>query len=147
EVVGQSWSPGHRAQSPSLYDGTAGIALFLARLHAFTKDRLQKQTAIGALNRAIPGAGAIPEPFRSSVYSGSAGIAWATIEVGTALDDSRIVARGLADLRDAVSSPPNEACVDIIGGSAGTIQLLLDIAQRFDQPDLVDIASTHGQML
>jgi len=147
DVVGASWSSVHRAQSACLYDGTAGIALFLGRLYGFTHDRLQKEAALGALNQALARAGALPDQMRASVYSGAAGIAWATIEVGTALEDARMVDRGLRELRRATSEPPHEAAPDIIGGSAGAIQLLLDIAHRYDERDLIDLAAAHGKML
>src|SRR5579864_4709582 len=74
EVVGPAWSPVYRAQNAVIYDGTAGIALFLARLYQFTKDRQQRTAAIGALNRAFAAMPDFPEPLRHSVYSGAAGI-------------------------------------------------------------------------
>jgi len=147
DVVGASWSSVHRAQTASLYDGTSGIALFLGRLYGFTHDRLQKEATVGAINQALARVTGLPAQIRPSAYSGAAGIAWATIEVGAALDDARMVARGLRDLKASTSGPPNAAAVDIIGGSAGAIQLLLDIAHRYDQPELVDLAVAHGKML
>ena len=147
DVVGASWSGVHRAQTANIYDGTAGIALFLGRLFSFTQDRLHRDAAIGALNQALARAEVIPEQMRPSVYSGVAGIAWAAIEVGRILGDDRMVARGLNDLKASAAGPPNAAALDIIGGSAGTIQLLLDIAHRYDQPGLVDMAEVHGKFL
>jgi lantibiotic modifying enzyme len=147
EVVGMSWSPVYRAQSAVLYDGTAGIAMFLGRLYAITKDPVQRMTALGAINQAIAGRDTVAEPFRASVYSGAAGIAWATIETGRILDDHRMIERGLSDLKQVAGSAPNEACLDIIGGSAGTIQLLLEMARTFNRQDFVDDAVAHGRML
>ncbi|HTA71097.1 MAG TPA: lanthionine synthetase LanC family protein [Bryobacteraceae bacterium] len=147
DAVGASWTPVHRVQTCTIYDGTAGIALFLGRLYEFTHDRLQKDTAIGAINHAMAASAEIPEQVRPGFYGGAAGIAFATLELGKILDDSRMMARGLRELKKACSGPPNEAWVDVIGGSAGTIQLLLDVASRFDQPELVDLALAHGAML
>ena len=147
DAVGAAWTPVHRAQSCTIYDGTAGIALFLGRLWQFTEDRLQKETAIGALNQAIAASAEIPEQLRPALYSGAAGIAFAALELGNIWSDSRMIARGLRDLKNACSGPPNEAWADIIGGSAGTIQLLLEVARRFDQPEFIPLAETHGQML
>jgi lantibiotic modifying enzyme len=147
DPVGVSWTPVHKAQSPALYGGTAGIALFLARLYGFTRDRLQKTAALGAINQAIDRLTEIPEAGRPAVYSGAAGIAWATIEVGMAFDDDRIVRRGLRDLEAAARTKPNPAWVDVIGGSAGTVQALLSVARRFDCPHAVDLALEHGRML
>ena len=147
EVVGMQWSGVHRAQTSTLYDGTAGIALFLARLSRFTQDRFQRQAAIGALHQALRGSAGIPPPMRCSVYSGAAGIAWAAMEAGTALGDGRMIERGLRDLGEAASAPPDENYVDIIGGSAGTIQLLLEAGRRFTRPGFVDFAAAHAAML
>jgi lantibiotic modifying enzyme len=147
EVVGPTWTPVYRAQSAVIYDGTAGIALFLARLYQFTKDRQQRTAAIGALNRAFAAMPDFPEPLRHSVYSGAAGIAYAAIEAGRALEDDAIVARGLRDLRDPRNVQPHETYIDIIGGGAGTIQVLLDVARRFQADDLTAAAIAHGKML
>ena len=45
------WTPTFRAQGVTLYDGTAGIALFLSWLVRFTGDPLARATLAGALNR------------------------------------------------------------------------------------------------
>ena len=147
EVVGAAWTPVYRAQTASMYDGTAGIALFLARLYQFTKDDLQRTAAIGALNRALAALGDINPQLRHSVYSGVAGIAYAAIEAGQALGDERMLARGLKELSDPANVQPSEIYVDIIGGNAGTIQVLLDAARRFHADQLTASAVAHGKML
>ena len=147
ETVGASWSTVYRAQSPNLYDGTAGIALFLARLHQFSGDTHQRTAAIGALNHSFAAMSSIHPSMRPSVYSGSAGIAYAAIEIGQTLNDDRMVARGLRELRDPSNTTPDETWLDVISGCAGTMQVLLDIARRYKAPDLVQRAEEHGQML
>jgi len=147
DAVGAAWTPVHRVQTCAVYDGTAGIALFLGRLFEFTEDRLQKEAAVGAINHAMAASAEMPEQVRPGFYSGAAGVAFVALELGTIWDDSRMVARGLRDLKTACSGTPNEAWVDIISGSAGTIQLLLDVAARFNQPELVNLAAAHGKML
>ena len=42
EVVGPTWTPVYKAQNSTIYDGTAGIGLFLARLYQFTRDAQQR---------------------------------------------------------------------------------------------------------
>jgi lantibiotic modifying enzyme len=147
ETLGGSWSTVYRAQSANLYDGTAGIALFLARLYQFTQDKQQKTACIGALNHAFVGMNAIHAAMRPSVYSGCLGIAYASIEIGHALGDFRMIERGLRECKDARNSAPDETWLDVISGCAGAIQVLLDIARRYDCPDLVDRAREHGQVL
>src|SRR5713101_6839703 len=63
----------------------------------------------------------------STIYDGTAGIAYAAIEIGEALGDERIVSSGLRELRNPRNVQPNETYVDIIGGCAGAIQMLIDI--------------------
>jgi len=85
--------------------------------------------------------------LRHSVYSGTAGIAYAAIEAGKALGDERMVARGLKELSDRANLQPSELYVDVIGGNAGTIQVLLDISRRFHADALKAAAIAHGKML
>src|SRR5690348_1451542 len=147
EVVGTAWTPVYKAQNATIYDGTAGIALFLARLYQFTKDELQRAAATGALNRSFAAIEEINPQLRHSVYSGTAGIAYAAIEAGQALGDERMVARGLKELSDPANLQPSELYVDVIGGNAGTIQVLLDVARRFHADALKAAAIAHGKML
>jgi lantibiotic modifying enzyme len=147
EVVGPTWTPVYKAQNSTIYDGTAGIGLFLARLYQFTRDAQERTAALGALNRSFAAMPEIGDVLRHSVYSGAAGIAYAAIEIGEALGDERIVSRGLRELRDPHNVQPNETYVDIIGGCAGTIQMLLDIGRRFRADDLLEMAAAHGQVL
>lgn len=147
EVVSGSWSPVYRAQGASLYDGTAGIALFLGRLYSFTQDPLQRITALGALNQATTAAASVEPGLRPSLYSGTTGIAYATIQLGFELSDDRMLAQGLKALREAAKIPDGQIWMDIIGGSAGAIQALLELAQRLDVPELVEQAVSHGKLL
>jgi lantibiotic modifying enzyme len=146
EVEGHSWSPVYRAQTSTLYDGTAGIALFLARLYSFTQDPVQRFTAIGALNQALNGAASIPESMRTSFYSGSVGIASTAIQLGKIFEDDRMIRRGLSDLEQYARLGPNPL-LDILGGSAGTIQALLQTRRQFDAPQLMELALQHGDLL
>jgi lantibiotic modifying enzyme len=147
DVVGAAWAPVYKAQTPFVYDGTAGIALFLGRLFSFTGEPLHREAALGALNHAIGARFDLPPYLRAGAYSGRAGVAWVTIDLGEVLDDGAMIERGLRDLKTACSEEPHPAWVDIIGGAAGTIQVLLDIARRFDQPELIQRASHFADLL
>src|SRR5258708_23392598 len=147
EVVGPTWTPVYKAQNSSIYDGTAGIALFLARLYQFTRDAQQRTAALGALNRSFAALPEVGDPLRHSVYSGAAGIAYAAIEIGEALGDERIVSSGLRELRNPRTVQPNETYLDVIGGCAGAIQMLVDIGRRYRANDLLEGAAAHGKVL
>jgi lantibiotic modifying enzyme len=140
DVFGRNWTVVYKAQSASLYDGTAGIALFLARLHRVAPEPLFAATAIGAINHAIAALPDMPPEIRHGVYSGSLGVAWAAVEIGRALDDARVGRRGLRDAAQFGRAPESQAWLDIIGGSAGSIQALLALG-------LPDLALPHGDLL
>ncbi len=137
----------YRAQTSAIYDGTAGIGLFLARLAKLTGDPLQKTTALGALNQAFGGIPDLARDFRHSVYSGAAGVSYAGIEAGSLLGEERMAERGLAELKSACGDAPTDQWADVISGSAGAVQVLLSAAQRFDDPALMRFAEAHGRML
>jgi len=140
DVFGRNWSLVYKAQSAQVYDGTAGIALFLARLHRLTGDTAFAETAIGALNHSFTVLPSLPEESRSSVYSGALGIAWAAVAIGRALDDRRITDRGLREAALLGRVSEKSLWLDVLGGSAGAIQALLEL-------DLQDLARGHGELL
>jgi lantibiotic modifying enzyme len=147
EPLGGAWTVVHRAMGPTLYDGTAGIALFLARLHALAGGRPFRAAAEGALRQAVSRAGTIDPAARIGLHSGLTGIAWALAAAGEALgegallDESRRLARGLLEVE------PSPGATDVISGSAGAVPVLLELAGRLGEPELRGAAVRHGEML
>lgn len=142
-----SWTVAYRAQSSGIYDGTAGIALFLARLYEFTKDKLLKETLHGALNQALDGAEKMDDRSRPSFFNGLTGIAFTCIEAGEVLDNKRLVKRGLELLESLSGIKPDGAALDVCTGSAGAIHALVDMAVRYRRERLLETAQMHGQHL
>jgi lantibiotic modifying enzyme len=140
DVFGRNWSSVYKAQTPMLYDGTAGIALFLARVWRLTGERTFAETAIGALNHSFAALSSLPEEARASVYSGALGIAWSAVAVGTALDDERMVQRGMREAAEAGRLTAKTPWLDVLGGCAGAIQALVEL-------DLPELARAHGDHL
>ncbi len=140
DVFGRNWSVVYKAQSPNLYDGTAGIALFLARIHRLTGEELFAETAIGALNHSFAALPSLPEEVRCGVYSGGLGIAWAAAAAGDALGDERIVRRALREAAGMGRATDQAPWLDVLGGAAGAIQALLEL-------DLPQQAREHGARL
>lgn len=147
QAGGASWSTVYRAQPAALYDGTAGIGLFLARLSAATGDSLSRATALAAVKSALAAVPNLPPDFAHAIYSGAAGVGWAAVEAGEALGDPALVERGLAVFERAIQQPPSAQWVDTIGGSAGLIPVALDLARRFGKPQWSERAAAHGRML
>jgi lantibiotic modifying enzyme len=115
-------APAHRALGPGLGSGTAGIALFLAELHAATGDGAARATALGAIGQALARAG---ELAPAGLYDGRPGIAYAAARCGLLLGEERLTARAL---RIARARPPAAGGArELAGGTAGTIAALLAI--------------------
>jgi lantibiotic biosynthesis protein len=132
ENQAEPWRTKYRALDGSLYDGTAGVGLFLAQLGALTGDSAVRRTAVGALRHAS----ASPSP-RDGFHAGTLGIAWAAGRAATLLDEEELRAPPLATpVRGA------DRCPDVINGGAGAILALLALADP-----LVEEAATIGEEL
>jgi lantibiotic modifying enzyme len=125
ESLGGRWRNVHRAYGGELYSGTSGIALFLARLHAATGERMFKRTALGAIHHALEhGAGEIEPLSRIGAYSGWTGLAEAALQIAVLLGDESLRAPAL-DLLEQAAGGETGRSFDLLAGSAGAIPLLL----------------------
>ncbi len=147
DTVGKMWATVYRSFGPDLYNGTAGVALFLARLYRFTEDPVVKKTLIGALNQALSRLDALPEAGRTSFYSGLAGIAYAFVEAGEVLEHDALIERGREVFDRVADVPPTGGMLDVLSGSAGLIPALLDAARRFDRERYREAAVAHARYL
>jgi lantibiotic biosynthesis protein len=136
----------YRALGPDLYDGTAGVGLFLAHLAAVTGDAAARRTAVGAMRHALAHAALTTNP-REGFHEGSLGIVWAAARAATLLDEERLHAS--ARSLPVVTRPPLAAdrCPDVGMGAAGSIIALLVLAHAFDEPRLVRDARAAGEKL
>jgi lantibiotic biosynthesis protein len=136
-----SWSDSQtgRPMDADLYDGTAGVAWFLAQLAAVDgDDGAWRPTAVAAIRYALDQVAARPT-IRAGLYHGDLGVLWAAAEVGGQLGDDAIRERALelaADL--SRSSPADRAGVDLLGGSAGDLLAILGLTGRTDGLGLRD---------
>jgi lantibiotic modifying enzyme len=129
-----------------MYDGSAGIGMFLARLYRFTGDSLQKAAALGGLCRADKAAEADPG-YSFGLHGGLAGLADAFINAGAALEDGALIERGLAILSRLAPMEPDPARLDVLTGSAGTSLGLARFGARFGRGNFLDAAVAHARML
>jgi lantibiotic modifying enzyme len=90
EPSGGQWLPVRRALGPALYDGAAGIGLFLAELYAATGEAPFRTAARGALALAVTRRGDVNPAARVALHTGLAGIAWAVARAGAAMDDAEL---------------------------------------------------------
>jgi len=147
ENLGGTWQAVHAAAGPDLYGGTAGIGLFLARLWSYTGEALLRQTALGAFAQARSRAEDLEGPAVLGFYSGLPGLAWAAAQAAELLDDEGLAQSAGEWIGAVAARSPEAGAIDLIGGSAGTIPALLDLAARLGRPELLEAAVAHGDFL
>ena len=147
EPHGGQWISVHRALSAVVYDGTAGIGMFLARLSRLSDDPIIRTTAEGALAQALSSIDFLSDAGEYGFYSGLSGIAWSCIDAGTALASDELIARGRAAMRRAARLAPKDQRLDIINGSAGFIPAVLSEAEREPDGQLLEAVERHGEHL
>lgn len=129
------------ALGPDLYNGTAGVALFLAEAAVRLDDDAARVTALGALRHALDHAPRIAPAVRDGLYAGRAGLAYAAARAAHRLGAEEPLERARA-LLAAHRTPAGEAW-DLVAGSAGAAVALL----AFGDPALTDAATGHGEKL
>ncbi len=142
----QPWPTLYRSLEPNLYDGTAGVGLFLAHLASVTGDAGIRRTAVGAMRQSIARAPAIPPGRRDGFHAGSLGIAWAAASAGALLNEEELHAGARTVLAVAPTSAPDRR-PDVLPGSAGAVMALLALADAFDDPALAQEAVASGDEL
>jgi lantibiotic modifying enzyme len=147
EPHGGQWVSAHRAMGASVYDGVAGIGLFLARLARLSDDPIIVATAVGALAQALATVDTLSAASEYGFYSGLSGVAQCCVEAGIALQRDDLIARGRAAWLACAELPPLPQRLDVINGSAGLIPALIEAAQRFERDDFVEAAVRHGEHL
>jgi lantibiotic modifying enzyme len=147
EPHGGQWVSAYRAMGVTVYDGSAGIGLFFARLARLSDDPIIAATAVGALAQALATVDEQVAAVDYGFYAGVSGVAQCWVEAGTALQRGDLVARGRAAWLACAKLPPLPQRLDVINGSAGLIPALIEAAQRFERDDFVEVAVRHGEHL
>src|SRR5262249_6514040 len=88
----------------------------------------------------------ISSAARIGFYSGHTGIAYALIAVGRILD-GELVDRGVDLMRAACREDPSEQTLDVIGGSAGAIPVMLWMSKTLGHTFPFECAVRHGASL
>jgi hypothetical protein len=143
--------PASRAVVPGtagggVYQGTAGIGLFLAELAALTGDGRAARTAAGAIRHALTEGERIAHTA-FGLYGGRVGIAWAATRAAELLghDDFRAAAARVLEPLEGKES--QDRGTDVIGGAAGAIPALLSLAAPLDRENLREMARRLGDHL
>jgi hypothetical protein len=147
-----SGSISHTAQAigHDVYDGSAGIALFLAQLAEITGERKVTRTAAGAVLRSLRQIGRVGTTVQASpvsFYSGELGVAWTARKVGQATQNPGLVAASgtiLNQIADSVSLPHD---LDLIGGNAGAVPVLFALGREAGMEHCRELAIRLGEEL
>ncbi|HEX6748923.1 MAG TPA: lanthionine synthetase LanC family protein [Longimicrobium sp.] len=123
--------------SGTLYEGTSGIALFLAELWNATgrSDDALARAAEGAILFAMDEAKELPEPS-FGFHGGRVGIAYAAAAVGRTLGRPELLRMADEVLRPAAGQERQDRGLDVIGGGGGAVQALVCLAQWLDDAEL-----------
>ncbi|MBR7799559.1 lanthionine synthetase LanC family protein [Undibacterium fentianense] len=149
EMEAQAYKTWHvyRSMPACLYDGNAGIALFLIELYQFTGDLQVLRIIDGAINQIRSVLPKIAPAQKHALYTGYVGIIHTFLRAAEVLqrDDLREEALALviALSKEAISRQH----LDVVNGSAGAIPRLLSIARRNGSQAARDLAYQHGQNL
>src|SRR4051794_22911990 len=128
------YGPGevYRALDASLYGGSAGVGLFLAELHVYTREEPTRRTALAAFRHALDHAAG------PGLYTGALGAALAAARGGRLLasDEIACAADALAvQLADAAADGGEN---DLLLGAAGMVIGLLALHELIREPRLLD---------
>lgn len=132
----------HRTGEPTLYDGSAGVAIGAWAVAAALRHEDLAEVALGAARHAISAADRITG---SGLFDGLAGVGLAAVEVGTGAGDAGLVADGIEVLEAVAAASPGP--LDIVSGSAGVIGALLAADRRTGSPRFQAAAVRHGEHL
>lgn len=148
EPFGSRSVPSVHSLGPCVYDGTAGIGLFLGLLHAKTGDALAARVAVGAVEHALSRTGDIPAQVALGHYTGQFGVGYAAVQVGSCTGRGELQERGLALIRQTLQLDTRGRFVlDVMSGYAGLVAPLLSLHAQFGQPWLLEAAQRCGQEL
>jgi hypothetical protein len=132
--------------SGTLYEGTSGIALFLAELSAATGDPEMARVAMGGLRFALNEGVELPD-FSYGYHSGRVGIAYVAARVGELLGRPELFAEAEALLRPLVGNEARDMGMDVIAGAGGGIPALLQLSRHVDAEMALEMARRLGDNL
>lgn len=147
EPLNGSWRTVQRAFGPELYNGTCGIAFFLARLFRVTNDKRHKSAAEGGIRQSLSRLADVVPQARIGFYSGLTGVGYALVEVGKDLDREEYVNQGLRIVQERSAENPNDQGLDVVSGSAGAIPIFLKFYRDFHQDAFLGLAIRYAEHL
>jgi hypothetical protein len=130
----------------NIYDGTAGIGLFLAELGRVGQAPDATRTARGALRRALAGLDDEPSPV-GGFYAGWPGVVLAAARCAHIWRDDEFADAAIACFARFVGRPHDSPETDLVAGPAGSILALLEAADYVTLPNLSAHLGQLGDIL
>jgi lantibiotic biosynthesis protein len=137
----------HAALGSDLYEGTSGVALFLAEAGVKLDDARLRATALGAIHHAMAHAGRVDPQARDGLYTGAIGIAYAAARVAGLLEADHLLTRARDLLLEWRSEETRSEASDVMSGCAGAVTGLVAISALIDEPWILDSALGLGEEL
>ncbi len=129
-----------------IYQGTAGISVFLSELYKQTNDAELKKTVMGAVKHSIEEAKKLP--FSSfGFHSGRIGIAYAVNKCGQIFNNEEYLKTALGLVLEMRGNESKDIGIDMIAGAGGAIPIILQLAEYYNNDQLFEIAFDLGENL
>jgi lantibiotic biosynthesis protein len=135
------------ALGPDLYEGTSGLALFLAEAAGRLDDDRLRTVALGAIRHALDHAHRIAPEARDGLYAGSIGIVYAATRVAALLEAGDVLTRSRDLLVGWHRDGRRSRSSDVMSGCAGAVVGLVALTELIEEPWLVDAAVALGDEL
>ncbi|HEX7104070.1 MAG TPA: lanthionine synthetase LanC family protein [Nitrolancea sp.] len=135
------------AIGPDVYDGTSGIALFLAQLYAETGIGSYRTAALGAMRQGVRLVDQIDAPRSLGFHTGWPGIAATAAQVGILLDDRELTEEIPVRLTGRLVNVTQHRVPDLLAGTAGTVVALLALWRTLGDERLLARAVSAGDQL
>ena len=132
---------------PSVYDGSAGIAYFLADAYAVTREQPLRRAAAGALVHALSQTDDLIGKGFLGLYDGLSGVMFAAASCADLCereDLGRAAFRYVDHLEKAI--PDLDVC-DVVSGLAGIAAVLMYLSRSAEHDRLLDLAARAGDRL
>lgn len=130
---------------PILYQGTAGIAWFLAELYRVTSDLEVARAARGGLEHAL--AQGVKLPLLFGFHTGRLGISWVAVRLSELFQCPKYSTQARRLLRPLLGKEAHDEGLDVIDGAGGAISAYLDLAVKTGWGELWDSARGLGEHL
>lgn len=130
-----------------IYSGLSGIALFLAELYLRVPDMIIEKVLHGTVKNILHQHEKQPIGNDYSFYSGQLGVGFTLWKLGLMLQNETYKKQGLKIIKQLKNRPVPDGELDLIGGAAGAIPVLLGIYTTEKQKIFLDLANKCGQFL